>query len=106
MLWQTFELRKLPFCIASNAFVCYTGCTLYLAFAVLYNVPFLLAERVDLPCSYTLFLEVSELSQQKLFFDTALATPEKVLLLVMSMCISYTQANIVVPAKLNSVCLC
>lgn len=79
---------------------------MYLGFAVLHNVPFLLAERVDLPCSYTLFLEVSELSQQKLFFDTALATPEEVLLLVMSKRIFHIQANIVVPAKLNSVCLC
>lgn len=33
----------------------------------------------------TLFLKISELSQQKLFFDTALAMPEEALLLVMSM---------------------
>lgn len=56
-----------------------------LYFAMMYSLPFLLAERVHLPCSYSLFLKISELSQKKLFFDTALAVLEEVLLLMMSM---------------------
>jgi len=55
---------------------------MYFAFGLPYSFPFLLAERVDLPCSYTLFLKISELSQQK-FNDTGLAMLEKVLLLMM-----------------------
>lgn len=63
-----------------------------LLFALLYSLPFLVAEGVDLLCSYTLFLKISELSQEKLFFDTALAMLEEALLLVMSVYFSsYTK---------------